>query len=667
MKIKKLLIANRGEIALRILRTARDMKYSIVAIFSDQDKDAAHVTMADEKVHLPGNDLSETYLNIAAIIKAAKDSGVDAIHPGYGFLSENPLFAKACEKEGIIFIGPSSEAINAMGNKIAARKIAIEHGIPVTPGLTGTPEELLKGHTKIGFPILVKAAAGGGGKGMRIVRNEAELELAIYSTSSEARNYFGDGTVYIERFFENPRHIEVQILGDHQGNIIHLYERECSMQRRHQKIIEEAPSITLNPDIRERLCSAAIQMARSINYFSAGTIEFLVDKELNFYFLEMNTRIQVEHPVTEMITGVDIVKEQFHIAEGNNLSIRQEDIGINGHAVEVRIYAENPSKNFMPSPGRIIYYSFPEDDSIRMEEPRFKDNSVVFSNFDPMISKVIAWGKTREVALEKLEEFLPQYAILGIDTNITFILTLLKNTDYLENQIHTRYIDDYLDEINGQTLKRKESLNKEIPLIGAMILSLNSYSFKIDSHTRNIWEQIGYWRLNQQLEATLDEEKYTVILNGKNNTSIDYSLNNSSGTAYLQADNLKSYNLNLNGVLHNLYLAGNSNTVEILYAGFPFTFNRIDIAANDSISFTAVQSYKTGVGDIIAPMPGKVLLINVKEGDKVVKGAVLMVIEAMKMENNILAPYDGVIDRILVKQGESVDPNTHLVHLNKEI
>jgi 3-methylcrotonyl-CoA carboxylase alpha subunit len=311
MKISKLLIANRGEIALRIMRTARTMGYSVVAVYSEQDKHAAHVLEADERVYLPGETLAETYLNIQAIIKATKDTGADAIHPGYGFLSENPLFAEACEKEGIVFIGPSSLSIRAMGNKIAAREIAKKHGVPVTPGITGTPEELLKHHHEVGLPVLVKAAAGGGGKGMRIVRSESEMANALKSTSSEAANYFGDSTIYIERFFENPRHIEVQVLGDKHGNMIHLFERECSVQRRHQKIIEEAPSPTLTTAVREKMCAAAITLASSIGYYNAGTIEFLVDNDLNFYFLEMNTRIQVEHPVTEMITGVDIVKEQF--------------------------------------------------------------------------------------------------------------------------------------------------------------------------------------------------------------------------------------------------------------------------------------------------------------------------------------------------------------------
>ncbi|HLN53577.1 MAG TPA: biotin carboxylase N-terminal domain-containing protein [Lentimicrobium sp.] len=689
MKIKKLLIANRGEIALRVMRTAKEMGYSIAGIYSDQDKEAAHITLADEKVYLPGDKLSDTYLNIDAIIKAAKETGADAIHPGYGFLSENPNFAESCEKEGIIFVGPSSEAIRAMGNKIAARKIATDHGIPVTPGLTGTPEQLLADHVKVGFPVLIKAAAGGGGKGMRIVRTENEIESAILSTSSEAKNYFGDGTVYIERFFENPRHIEVQILGDRHGNIIHLFERECSMQRRHQKIIEEAPSITLTAEIREKICSAAVQMARSIEYFSAGTIEFLVDKDLNFYFLEMNTRIQVEHPVTEMITGIDIVRQQFLVAEGKPLSITQKDINIKGHAVEVRVYAENPASNFMPSPGKIKYYSFPAERSVRMEEPKLHHNSEVFSNFDPMISKVIAWGENRDAAIESLTEFLPHYAILGIHTNIPFLLTLLKLPDYLANRLHTRYIDDHLTEINALSSRIKDSLNKEIPLIGALIYSLNYHSHSkspeknhkaqngeissiLHSHSGNsrlqkpnIWKQIGYWRLYQQIHTTLDEQENVIIINSKEGCSIDYTLDEITGKAALSKNTDGSYNLELNGKQYKLYLTGQPDNVQVQYGGYIFNFDRKDIAANDHITLPSVQIHKADSGDIISPMPGKVLAVKAAEGMNINKGELLMVIEAMKMENNILAPYDGVIDKILVKVGDNVDASSHLMHLTK--
>ncbi len=664
MKIKKLLIANRGEIALRIMRTARLMGYKIVAVYSEPDKDSAFVSMADEKYYLKGIELTETYLNIPAIITAAKLTGADAIHPGYGFLSENPAFVEACEKEGIVFVGPASSAIKSMGNKIAARQIAMSHGVPVTPGLTGSPEELLKNYSQIGFPLLIKAAAGGGGKGMRIVRSADEIASAIISTSNEAKNYFGDSTVYIERFFDNPRHIEVQILGDKHGNIIHLFERECSMQRRHQKIIEEAPSITLNSDIRDRICSAAVQMAKSINYYSAGTIEFLVDNDLNFYFLEMNTRIQVEHPVTEMITGIDIVKEQFLIAEDNTIQISQKDVKINGHAIELRIYAEDPSDNFKPSPGRIQYYSFPDDDQIRIEEPKLHAGSEIFSNFDPMISKVIAWGENREAAISKLQQFLPDYTILGINTNISFLLTLLSNSDYRANRINTRYIDNNLTGINSDETSAKESVKKEIPLTSALIYSLNWHPSSGVSN--NIWRKIGYWRLFSAINLTLDDKSYPLTINSKSGNKLSFTLNGSSHEALLTKLDDGAYLLDSGDFEYRVYISGNAGNVFVQYKGFTFNIYRDNIASDDSKTLKPIQVHKTNAGDILSPMPGRVLSINVKEGEIVRKGHLLMIVEAMKMENNILAPYDGMVDKLIVSKGETVDNSSHLIHL-KEI
>ncbi len=394
----KLLIANRGEIALRIQKTARRMSIPVVAVYSYHDRDAQHVLQAGEAVLLPGENLSETYLNIEAILAAAKKTGATAIHPGYGFLSENPLFSEACEREGIAFIGPSAASVRAMGNKIAAREVAVNLGVPVTTGVTGEPDYLLANYDKVGFPMLIKAAAGGGGKGMRIVRTPGELEQALENTSREALNYFGDGTVYIEHFIEGPRHIEIQVLGDKHGNMVHLFERECSAQRRHQKIIEEAPSPALTPEVRKKMGESAVLLASSIDYYSAGTIEFLVDKDLNYYFLEMNTRIQVEHPVTEMTTGVDLVEEQIRIANGEKLRFKQSDLVQKGHAIECRIYAEDPFNNFMPSPGKIYLYREPAGQHIRVDSMEIKGKGMIHSAFDPMIGKLITRGETREDA-----------------------------------------------------------------------------------------------------------------------------------------------------------------------------------------------------------------------------------------------------------------------------
>lgn len=730
MKIRKLLIANRGEIALRIIRTARMMGYKIVAVYSEQDSDSAHVREADEKVFLPGKTLLETYLNIPAIINAAKDVQADAIHPGYGFLSENPLFAEACEKEGIVFVGPSSDSIKAMGNKIAAREIAVKYNIPVTPGLTGSPAELLKNHINIGFPVLVKAAAGGGGKGMRIVHSESDLAAALTSTSSEAKNYFGDETVYIEKFFENPRHIEVQIMGDKHGNVIHLFERECSVQRRHQKIIEEAPSPTITAEVRSKMCAAAVLLASSIGYYNAGTIEFLVDKDLNFYFLEMNTRIQVEHPVTEMITGVDIVREQFLIAEGSKLSYKQTDLSINGHAIELRVYAEDPQNNFMPSPGTILQYDHPDvrlimnnngksklhaqnttepyishwNGGLRLDDARQHDGVQVYSNFDPMISKVIAHGKDRKETISKLLSFLPQYVILGIKTNLSFLNVLLQHPDYTANRVHTRYIDNHLAELNRDFVKSKETLDIDIPMTGALLYSLipgdsTSSGNKsghtdrkgnwsaIDSHSydnydryestqqnnpskeyrANVWNEIGYWRIFNRMSVLLNEKLFDIIIEKNNPDHFTFINNGVKKHAALTCNNQGGFNLTIEKDSYTLYMVKTpDNEILIKYQGHEFTFRRPDIAPSDEHCFAGVVTHKADSGDMVSPMPGRVLTVKVSEGDIVKKGDLLIVIEAMKMENNLLAPYDGVIDKILVKKGDSVDNSSHLIHLHKK-
>lgn len=664
MKIIKLLIANRGEIALRIIRTAREMGYGIVAVYSEADRHAKHVQLADEAVYLPGSTLKETYLNIGAIIDAAHQTGANAIHPGYGFLSENPLFAEACEHNGIVFVGPSSAAIRAMGNKIAAREIAIKHNVPVSPGITGSPGELLLNYKKIGFPVLVKAAAGGGGKGMRIVRSSDELEAALSTTASEAANYFGDSTIYMERFFDNPRHIEVQVLGDKHGNLIHLFERECSAQRRHQKVVEEAPSPSITPEVREKMCKAAVTLAASIGYYNAGTIEFLVDENLDFYFLEMNTRIQVEHPVTELITGVDLVRQQFLVAEGEQLEITQNMLSINGHAVEVRVYAEDPSNNFLPSPGTILKYFYPANSNVRMDDAALQDGTVIYPNFDPMISKVIAHGTNRMEAIVKLLMFLPQYAILGIKTNITFLQTLLSFPDYVENRINTRYIDNNIDKLLAAQEGSLKDADKEIPLLSGLIYSLSQNT---SSAMDNVWNQIGHWRIHKQMQLTLNKKEESVCLRDWNGKVLNYEYDGKQSEAMLHKNHSGGYTLITGGREYTVFLAQNpDNTILVKYDGHEFSVSRKHFPGNDNKVLAGVSQHKTDAGDIFSPMPGKVLLLKVTEGAEVKKGDLLMVIEAMKMENNILAPYDGRVDKIMAVTGDSVDTSTHLVHLVKK-
>ena len=655
----KLLIANRGEIALRIQRTARRMGISTVAVYSQYDSSAQHVLQADEAVLLPGESLAETYLNIEAILAAAKKTAATAVHPGYGFLSENPLFSEACEREGLLFVGPSADSVRAMGNKIAARAVAVKLGVPVTNGITGAPDELLKNHANVGFPMLIKAAAGGGGKGMRIVRTEEELASALETTSREALNYFGDGTIYIERFVENPRHIEVQVLGDKHGNMVHLFERECSAQRRHQKIVEEAPSPTLTPEVREKMCNSAVKLASSIGYYSAGTIEFLVDSDLNYFFLEMNTRIQVEHPVTEMTTGVDLIEEQLHIAAGEPLRYKQQDLKQRGHAIECRIYAENPANNFMPSPGFINLYHEPYGPHIRVDSMEIAGSGQIHSFFDPMIGKLITQGETREEARLRMISALENYAVQGIHTNISFLVGMMHHPSFIENTITTRYIDDHLETLIEFAEGLKSSLTPEVPLMAGFMKSL---AVKHEN-PGNIWQTIGYWRSIQQPAVTMDGKNFKIRILKNMNGHIRFMLGETEGEAVLTSANLQS-KLSLNGVSHLIYIGEDEKgRFPVTYKGFDFLVERPDMAGPENVTFAETGTMNIDNKNIVSPMPGRVLKIMVSEGEEVSKNQVLMVVEAMKMENNILCPADGVVEKLLVKEGDMVDGSARLVQL----
>jgi acetyl-CoA carboxylase biotin carboxylase subunit len=658
----KLLIANRGEIALRIQRTARRMGIQTVAIYSKYDQEAQHVRQADESVLMPGESLAETYLNIETIIAAAKKTGATAIHPGYGFLSENPLFSEACEREGIVFVGPSGDSVRAMGNKIAAREVAVKLGVPVTSGVTGTPDELLKKHAVVGFPMLIKAAAGGGGKGMRIVRSEPELAAALETTSREALNYFGDGTIYIEKFIEGPRHIEVQVLGDKHGNMVHLFERECSAQRRHQKVVEEAPSPTLTPDVRHKMGESAVKLASSIGYYSAGTIEFLVDKDLNYYFLEMNTRIQVEHPVTEMTTGIDLVEEQIRIAGGETLRLKQQDLKQTGHAIECRIYAEDPANNFMPSPGFISLYHEPSGPNIRVDSMEIEGSGQIHSFFDPMIGKLIIWGETREEARKRMINALENYVVQGIKTNISFLSAIMQHLAFIDNTITTRYIDDHLEDLTTFTGNLKKGIDPEVPLMAGFLKSLGIRQ----EESGNIWQSIGYWRHLKEPSASMDGEIQKIRITGQEGNRIKFELSDSSGEAMLSTDGLQS-RLCLNGVSHVVFVGQDAQGgFPVTYKGFEFEVGRPDMAGPENVTFSESAILNNDSGNIVSPMPGKVLKVNVAEGEAVTKGQVLMVVEAMKMENNILSSKDAVVEKLLVKEGDMVDGSQKLMQLYDE-
>ncbi len=442
--IKKVLIANRGEIAIRIMRTCREMNIDTVAVYSEVDRTSLHVRYADEAYYIGKSPSSESYLNIDKIIEVAKSCNADAIHPGYGFLSENAVFARRCAEEGIIFIGPAPEVILKMGDKIMAREAMTKTGIPVVPGTDGSvsgEKEIITAIEKIGLPVMIKASAGGGGKGMRLVQNEQEVVSAVRAARSEALSAFGDDSVYIEKYITSPHHIEFQILADEHGNTIHLFERECSVQRRHQKMIEETPSPLMTEELREKMGNSAVNAAKAVHYTGAGTIEFLVDNNLNYYFLEMNTRLQVEHPITERITGVDLVKQQIYIAEGRELEFKQEDIKSRGHSIECRIYAEDPDNNFMPSAGKIHNISEPLGLGVRTDGYVYEGYEIPIY-YDPMISKLIIWGKTRKESLRRMRRALYEYKITGVKTSIKLLERVMNNKNFIDGNYDTHFIEN---------------------------------------------------------------------------------------------------------------------------------------------------------------------------------------------------------------------------------
>lgn len=457
--IKKILIANRGEIALRIMRSAKEEGKKTVAVYSEADKNAPHVRFADEAVCIGSSPSSESYLNIERVIQACQLTGADAIHPGYGFLSENAGFARRIRQENIVFIGPSPEAITIMGSKLEAKAAVAQYNIPLVPGTSEAIRDIAsakKAAKAIGYPILIKASAGGGGKGMRIVDSEEVLEEQMERAVSEARAAFGDGSVFIEKFIVAPRHIEIQILGDQHGNIVHLFERECSIQRRYQKVIEEAPSSILTEEVRKAMGEAAIGVAKACNYTGAGTVEFVMGQDLQFYFLEMNTRLQVEHPVTEMITGIDLVKEQIRIAEGQPLPFRQNDIGIHGHAIEVRVYAEDPANNFLPDTGTLNTYKRPQGPGIRVDDG-FEQGMEVPVFYDPMIAKLIVHAGTRQEAILRMLRAIREYEISGVTTTLEFCRFVLQHTAFTSGKFDTKFVEQHFQpELLNPSLQAQE-------------------------------------------------------------------------------------------------------------------------------------------------------------------------------------------------------------------
>lgn len=474
---KKILIANRGEIAIRVTRACRELGINTVAVFSDADRESLHVFLADEAYHIGPSPSKESYLNYKKIIEVAKKANVDAIHPGYGFLSENPIFVRACKEAGITFIGPTPENMESMGDKLSAKALMKKAGVPLVPGSDGgveTVEEAIQIAKKIGLPIIIKATAGGGGKGMRVVRHESEIESAFRACRSEGQNYFANPTVYIERFINDPKHIEIQVFGDTHGNVVHLFERECSVQRRHQKIIEESPSPSVPMDVKLKMGDCAVRAAKSIGYVGAGTIEFIFDNQTKeFFFMEMNTRLQVEHPITELVIGVDLVKEQIFVAKGNKLSFKQEDIKQKGHAIEARICAEDPT-TYKPSPGLIRACRHPQGPFLRIDSYAYPGYEVPIY-YDPMIAKVITWGDTREEAIDRMQRALAEFVLTGIKTNIVLHRTILGHEKFLDGSYTTQFIEKNFEVLEPQMFRE---VNDKVFLIAAAITAFEDRKSK---------------------------------------------------------------------------------------------------------------------------------------------------------------------------------------------
>lgn len=494
---KKILIANRGEIAIRVARACKELGIKVIGVYSNADKESLHLQYCDEAVCIGEPPPLASYLNIPVMIESAKRTNAEAIHPGYGFLAENPAFARACEENDIIFIGPSSKALALVGDKVASRITARKIDAPIIPGMeisSGDFSEYLIAAEKVGYPVIVKAALGGGGKGMHIAGSEKELKESLELSRREAKSAFGDESVYIEKYIEKPRHIEFQVLRDKYGNVVHLCERECSIQRRHQKIIEETPSPALTPELRMKMGETAKAIITAADYVNAGTVEFLLDKDKNFYFLEVNARVQVEHPITEMVTGYDIVKRQIMIAAGEKLDIKQEDVIQRGHAIEARIYAEDPDNNFLPSPGRILFVQEPSGPGIRVDSGIFTGWDVP-PHYDPILSKLIVWSETRGEAIFRLREALKRYIILGINTNIPFLKRIIETEQFFKGALHTHFIDENLNAL----LPKHSYL--ELALISAALSSTDTKKKVTPSETSlrvtSPWLEIGNWEICQ--------------------------------------------------------------------------------------------------------------------------------------------------------------------------
>lgn len=672
--INKLLIANRGEIACRVIKTAKALGVKTVAVYSDADTQARHVKMADEAVYLGASPSKESYLRGELIIEKAKQLGVDAIHPGYGFLSENADFANLCAKNNIIFVGPPASAIEAMGSKSAAKHIMENAGVPLVPGYHGDDQDeavLKAAADDMGYPVLLKAAAGGGGKGMRQVWNEKEFSAALNAAKRESMASFGDDHMLVEKYLTRPRHVEIQVFCDTLGNGVYLFERDCSVQRRHQKIIEEAPAPNMSQDIREKMGEAAILAAKAINYVGAGTVEFLLDEDGSFYFMEMNTRLQVEHPVTEMITNEDLVQWQLTIAEGKPIPKQQDELTLTGHAFEARIYAEDPNNEFLPSTGTLHLLKTPEESDVVRVDTGVEQGDEVSVFYDPMIAKLVVKGETREVALKRLLHALGNYHIEGVSTNIDFLKRVASNEAFVNAELTTTFVEKHHDALFAKAEVGDHHKRITLPTMALLALLHRQNTMKATQNeaarSLPVWRSAGAWRANMAHSETL-----TLDFGGEGDTQ-EFNITHSKTTHPLAWQvSFDDVNVEVMGSLStspdgDLILNAEVDGYKTQYH-FAEKDGRFTLFNNETHSSFSVVLPSLGDdsdanqdANFNAPMNGTIVALLVEPGQKVEKGEPILIMEAMKMEHSIVAPEDGMVESFYFKAGELVDGGATLL------
>jgi 3-methylcrotonyl-CoA carboxylase alpha subunit len=655
-RFRTLLVANRGEIACRVMRTAQAMGLRTVAVYSEADRGAMHVAMADEAVLLGPARARDSYLKIDRVIAAARQSGAEAVHPGYGFLSESAEFAQACADAGLIFVGPTADMIRAMGSKSGSKMLMEKAGVPLVPGYHGEAQDettLAKSADKIGFPVLVKASAGGGGRGMRIVRSAGELAAAIVSAKREAKAAFGDDRMLIEKFVQNPRHIEVQIVGDSHGNLLSLFERECTLQRRHQKVIEEAPSPTLNARQRETVCAAARKAAAAVSYVGAGTIEFVSDGK-DVFFIEMNTRLQVEHPVTELITGIDLVEWQLRVAFGEKLPLMQDEIKLNGHAIEARVYAENPHKNFMPSVGKIRTWRMPEPSNGLRIDAGYREGDTVSPHYDAMLAKVIAWAPNRDAAIERLNRGLEESDVRGIVSNISFLAALVTHPHVRANAIDTGFIEREL-----KNLTPPSAALGDLELCAAVAAILGEEAKAARAEAYSPWRTAGWMPVGRRQRV--------FTFRHAPESAQEICLHYGSGPAALSIGERKfafasspredgGFDLTLDGMKSRVVAVIEGHELYLRTRNGRFDLHWVDPFGGD-------DEEQVGEDKIVAPLPGTVVALLAEVGAKLEKGAPILTLEVMKMEQTLRAPFAGVLKAIKCKVGDIVQEGVELAEV----